>query len=51
MNATDDAKDTNDMWMKIVNGILQNGSITEAFKRKGKGCTYSNQLHMPTETR
>ena len=51
MNAADDAKDTNDVRMKIVNGILWNGSITEAFKRKGKGCTYSNQLHTPAETR
>ena len=42
MNAADDAKDTNDMRTKIVNGILWNGSITEAFKGKGKGCTYSN---------
>ena len=51
MNTTDDTKDTNDIQIKIVNGILRNGSITEAFERKGKGRTYSNRPHMPAETR
>ncbi|KAL4066803.1 hypothetical protein J3A83DRAFT_4098237, partial [Scleroderma citrinum] len=51
MNTANDAKDTNDIWMKIVNGILQNRLIIEAFKRKRRRRTYSNQPHTPTETR
>ena len=51
MSAADDANNTNDVQVKIINGILQNGLITKAFKRKGKGRTYSNRPHMPAETR
>lgn len=51
MSAADDANNTNDVRVKIINGILQNGSITKAFERKGKGRTYSNRPHMPAETR
>ena len=52
MNTADDAKDVNDVRTKIVNGILHNGSITEAFERKGKGKpTHSTRPHTPAETR
>ena len=51
MDAADDAKDTNEVRTKIVNGILRNGTITKAFKRKGKESTYSNRPHTPAETR
>ena len=52
MNTADDAKDVNDVRTKIVNRILRNGSIMEAFERKGKGKpTHSTRPHTPAETR
>ena len=41
--AADDAANEDEVHTKIVDGILKNGSITEAFERKGKGKrTYLN---------
>ena len=35
--ATDNAKDANEVCTKIVGSVLQDGSITVAFERKGGG--------------
>lgn len=41
--AADEAANADEVRTKIVDGILKNGSITEAFERKGKGRrTYPN---------
>ncbi|KAG1851080.1 hypothetical protein DFJ58DRAFT_661789, partial [Suillus subalutaceus] len=37
LKAADSAKDANEVHNKIVGSILQNGSITASFERKGKG--------------
>jgi hypothetical protein len=42
--AADDALNADEVRTKIVEGILKNGTITEAFERKGKGKrTYPNR--------
>ena len=42
--AANEAANVDEVCTKIVDGILKNGSITEAFERKGKGRrTYPNQ--------
>lgn len=44
LDAADSAANADEVRTKIVDGILKNGSITEAFKRKGKGKrTYPNR--------
>ena len=43
LTAADSVANADEVHTKIVGGILKNGSITEAFKRKGKGKrTYPN---------
>ena len=50
INATDGAKDKNEVCNKIVGSILKNGSITTAFEHKGKGkITYSWRPHTHSE--
>ena len=50
--AADDAKDVQHMHKHVIEGILRNGSITEAFESKGKGkVTYSHRQHTHAETR
>jgi hypothetical protein len=52
LQAADDAKDASEVRTKIVPGILQDGSITASFERKGKGkMTYSNRQHTCDETK
>ena len=44
LTAADEAANADEVRTKIVDGILKNGSITEAFERKGKGKrTYLNR--------
>ena len=44
LTAADEAVNADEVCTKIVDGILKNGSITEAFERKGKGKrTYPNR--------
>jgi len=44
LTAADSAANADEVRTKIVGGILKNGSITEAFERKGKGKrTYPNR--------
>ncbi|KAF8548181.1 hypothetical protein OG21DRAFT_1479289 [Imleria badia] len=46
------AKDVAEVHNKIIGSILCNGSITESFKRKGKGkVTYLHRQHMCAETK
>jgi hypothetical protein len=50
VNAADEAKDTAEVCKKIIGKILQNGSITATFERKGKGVpTYLNCPHTRSE--
>ncbi|KAF8548098.1 hypothetical protein OG21DRAFT_1479311 [Imleria badia] len=52
LQATDSTKDVAEVHNKIVGSILCNGSITESFKRKGKGkVTYSHRQHMCAKTK
>jgi hypothetical protein len=52
LTAADDAKDANEVRLKIVPSILRDGSITAAFERKGKGkVTYSHRQHTRHETK
>ena len=48
--ATDSAKDLEEVRMKIVKDVLQNGSITAAFEQK-KIVTYSHRQHTRVEIR
>jgi hypothetical protein len=44
LNTTGSTANADEIWTKIVGGILRNGSITKSFERKGNGKrTYSNQ--------
>lgn len=49
--AAREAKDLDEIREKIVGSIKKNGSITAAFKRKGKGETYSHRPFTKIETR
>ncbi|KAG0691749.1 hypothetical protein DFH29DRAFT_819015 [Suillus ampliporus] len=50
LQAADQAKNAKEVQMKIVPGVLHNGSITASFERKGKGqVTYSHWQHTRTE--
>ena len=52
LSAADCAKDANEVHTKIVKKFMQEGTITLAFERKGKGkVTYSNRQHTRHETR
>ncbi|KAI6001417.1 hypothetical protein EDD15DRAFT_2158970 [Pisolithus albus] len=52
LSVADNAKDANEVRMKIVGSILRNGSITAIFERKGKGkVTYSHRQHTQSEMR
>ncbi|KAG1758311.1 hypothetical protein EDD22DRAFT_784128, partial [Suillus occidentalis] len=52
LKAADEVKDADEVRKNIVGSVLQNGSITASFKRKGKGkITYSHRQHTCTETR
>jgi len=52
LSEADAAKDANEVRTKIIGSILWIGSITVAFKRKGKGkITYSHQQHTRAEAR
>ncbi|KAH0838740.1 hypothetical protein J3R83DRAFT_7099 [Lanmaoa asiatica] len=52
LEAANDAKDADEVRTKIVLNTLWNGSITTAFKRKGKGkLTYLHQQHTQQETK
>ena len=52
LSAADRAKDANEVCTKIVKKFMQEGTITSAFERKGKGkVTYSNRQHTRHETR
>lgn len=52
LRAAESAGDVNDVREKVVKSLNETGSITAAFKRKGKGkVTYSNRQHTKTETR
>ncbi|KIK94273.1 hypothetical protein PAXRUDRAFT_143266, partial [Paxillus rubicundulus Ve08.2h10] len=52
LEAVDTAKDVNKVRAKIVGGVLQNRTITAAFKRKGKGkVVYSHRLHIHAEAK
>jgi hypothetical protein len=50
LEAADSAANADDVRTKIVRGILRDGSITDAFERKGQGkITYSNRQLSRTE--
>ncbi|KAG0706542.1 hypothetical protein DFH29DRAFT_798253, partial [Suillus ampliporus] len=50
--AAQDAKTTATAHTTVVQGVLQTGSITSSFERKGKGkVTYSHRQHTKTETK
>ncbi|KAF8328487.1 hypothetical protein F5887DRAFT_864088, partial [Amanita rubescens] len=49
LEAADSAANAAEVRTKIVPGILRDGSITEAFERKGKGKTYSIRAHSRAE--
>ena len=50
VSAADDAKNAEEVRTKIVPNYLQDGSITAAFKKKGKGnITYSHRQHTHQE--
>ena len=52
MEAADNAKDVSKAHEKVVKSILQDGSITAAFERTGKGkVTYSHRQHTKAETK
>ena len=52
VSAADDAKNADEVRMSICPGLLRDGSITTAFKRKGKGkVTYSHRQHTRQETK
>ncbi|KIM53945.1 hypothetical protein SCLCIDRAFT_137784 [Scleroderma citrinum Foug A] len=52
VRAADDAKNADEVWTKIVPNYLQDGSITAAFERKGKGnIMYSHCQHTRQETK
>lgn len=52
VSAADDAKNADEVRMSIRPGLLRDGSITTAFKRKGKGkVTYSHRQHTHQETK
>ncbi|KAG2097504.1 uncharacterized protein F5147DRAFT_747453 [Suillus discolor] len=52
LKAADSAKDADEVRLKIVGSILQNGSITASFECKGKGkIMYSHRQHTRAETR
>ncbi|KAG1872022.1 hypothetical protein C8R48DRAFT_746527 [Suillus tomentosus] len=53
LNAADDANNANEVWSKIVPGIVRDGSITASFERKGKGkvIMYSHHQHTHAETK
>ena len=52
VRAADDAKNADEVRTKIVPNYLQDGSITTAFERKGKGnITYSHRQHTCQETK
>ena len=50
VSAADDAKNAEEVRTKIVPNYLQDGSITAAFEKKGKGnITYSHHQHTRQE--
>ncbi|KAL6302647.1 hypothetical protein BKA93DRAFT_736322, partial [Sparassis latifolia] len=52
VTVADEAKDVDEARTAVVKGLLENGSITAAFERKGKGkVTYSHRQHTRTETK
>ncbi|KIM51314.1 hypothetical protein SCLCIDRAFT_143510, partial [Scleroderma citrinum Foug A] len=52
VKAADDARNVDDVRTKIWPGLLKDGSITTAFKRKGNGqVTYSHRQHTRQETK
>jgi hypothetical protein len=52
MKAAEEARDVDVAREQIVGSVIRTGSITMAFKRKGKGkVTYSNRQHTKSETR
>ena len=52
VSAADDAKNAEEVCTKIVSNHLQDGSITAAFEKKGKGnITYSHCQHTHQETK
>ncbi|OJA08026.1 hypothetical protein AZE42_10848 [Rhizopogon vesiculosus] len=52
LQAADEAKNAEEVRMKIVPSVLRNGSIMASFERKGKGqVTYSHWQHTHTETK
>ena len=52
LRAAEDTGDVNVAREKVVSSIIETGSITASFERKGKGkVTYSNRQHTRTETR
>ncbi|KIK76816.1 hypothetical protein PAXRUDRAFT_168183, partial [Paxillus rubicundulus Ve08.2h10] len=52
LEATDTAKDVNEVRVKIVGGVLRNGTMMAAFERKGKGkVVYSHRPHTRAEVK